>query len=291
MVKPGVVYAISDKGRSPGEQKMINEAREVLKQINWKCRVITDYSKKNQGPKKRLSKGFSNFFKKFETGIFLEHDCLPDPSFFYYCEELLDKYKNNEKIMHISGNNFQNNIKRGNGSYYFSKIPHIWGWASWRRAWKYYDSDIKSFNKIDDKLFLDQIFNDKKVTKYWLDIFEKTHKGIINTWDYQWTYAVLKKNGLCINPQKNLVTNIGFHKGAANTTNENDSLTRLSLNSIGKLIHPKKIKANLRADKLILKQNFKIDFYHINILPILKRIYGLWLLLTNFKKYKQIKNS
>jgi hypothetical protein len=166
-----------------------------------------------------------------EEGIILEDDCIPDQSFFRFCQDLLEKYRDDERIMMVSGNNFQFGKRRTNYSYYFSKYFHIWGWATWKRAWNYYDVDMKSWPKIKDGRWLKDILKDKNAEKFWEKIFENTFRGTINTWDFQWVFSCWIQNGLAILPNVNLVKNIGFDGNATHTKGKN-KLANLSVNSI-----------------------------------------------------------
>jgi hypothetical protein len=290
-VKPRVLYLISDAPRNESEKKLISESRQIAQNPEWKCRVITDYSKKNQGPKYRVSSGITTFFQQFDTGIVLEHDCLPDISFFKFCEFLLNRYENNEKVMHISGNNFQPSERTYQGSYYFSRIPHIWGFATWKRAWKTYQVEITDLNKFKQEHIIQEIFTNKLAQLYWLDIFSKMAKNKINTWDFQWTYTIFKNNGLCINPSKNLVTNIGFGPQAANTINPNHPFANLPLESISDIVDPPSLHVNSIADSWTMKNNFEATPFSMVVKPVINRLSGIYLMLTNYKKYQQLKSS
>jgi len=226
-VKPTRLFVSADAPRDnvPGEKERCQESRDIIKQVNWACEVKTLFLEKNLGSGGGPAAGINWFFENVEEGIILEEDCLPNESFFYFCAELLEYYRNNEKIMHISGNNFQYGKKRGNASYYFSEYPHIWGWATWRRAWKLYDFNCVSpeYSKSD--------------------------------WGKQWVIAVQKNSGLAILPNVNLVTNIGSGENAVHTRDAHYmNLPTEVMQS--PLIHPKKIKRNKRADFLTYRDIF-----------------------------------
>ncbi len=133
-----------------------------------------------------MSSAIDWFFSQVEEGIILEDDCVPDQSFFLFCQELLERYRDDKRIMMISGDNFEFGQKRMEYSYYFSRYFHIWGWATWKRAWKYYDVDMKAWPEIREKGYLNDLLYEKKIVKYWESIFNQVYEGLINTWDYQW---------------------------------------------------------------------------------------------------------
>jgi hypothetical protein len=250
-VKPKRLYITADGPRKNNENDRIKseECRSIVHQIDWECELKTLFRDENLGCRNAVSDAISWFFKHEEQGIVLEDDCLPDPSFFDYCQELLEKYKNTPEIMLISGNNFQNGIKRGDASYYFSRYNHIWGWASWRRAWQLYDVDMKTFSQKKEENFIQKIFYKKKIQNYWMKRFQKSHDGEINTWDYQWTYTIFSHHGISILPNVNLISNIGFGEQSTHTAKANKRLANLPIQKINfPLTHPSEIKINEEAD-------------------------------------------
>lgn len=273
-VKPPRLYIASDGPRSNkiGELEKVNAIRIfLLENIDWECKIKTLFRDENLGCKYAVSDAINWFFDNEEMGIILEDDCLPHNSFFWFCEELLIKYKYDLRIWHISGNNFQNGIKRGNASYYFSKINHIWGWASWANRWSNYDVEIESFERFKKTKKIKSIFNKKIDQRYWESTFQNVFKGGIDTWDYQWTYTFLVNNGLSILPNQNLISNIGFGIEATHTHDSNSSLSNLPTYSISlPLKHPEFIIADFEADLYTLKKNFTKNFYLRNFIKLFK---------------------
>lgn len=262
-IKPKKLYVTADGARTGNQNDLMNcpKTREIIK-IDWDCEVKTLYRDENLGCRNAVSDAITWFFNQEEKGIILEDDCLPDLSFFPFCEELLEKYKNNEEIMLISGDNFQNGKKQGDASYYFSRYNHIWGWASWRRVWKHYDVDMKTFPENKEKGFLNEIFLSKKARNYWLKRFEKAYNGEINTWDYQWTYSIFSRYGISILPNENLISNIGFGNQSTHTAKMNNKMANLPISSITfPLTHPSKIKINTQADDYTFKTIFSPSLY------------------------------
>jgi hypothetical protein len=226
--KPKRFFMAVDGPRSdnPGEDLVCQKTRDIAKQVDWPCEVKTLFQAQNLGCGHGVSTALNWFFENVERGIILEDDCLPDPSFFPFCRELLEKYKDNQKIMHISGDNFQYGKKRGFSSYYFSEYPHIWGWATWRRAWKLYD------------------FNCVPLT------------ARTTNWDRQWWLSVRKHRGLAILPNVNLISNIGFD-GTGTHTGKSTHYSNLPIQKIAfPLVHPKIIMCHLFADLFTYRDIF-----------------------------------
>lgn len=217
--QPKELYIAADGPRleREGEKELCEETRKITEKIDWNCKVKTLFREKNLGCRDAVSSAITWFFENVEDGIILEDDCLPNQSFFRFCEEMLDKYKDNEKIMHIGGNNFQLGKYRPEADYYFSKLNHVWGWATWKDSWFKYDNEMKDLeNFIKDKK-IETIFKNKKIRKNWINNFIKTKDREINTWDYIWTYSIWNENGLAILPSVNLVQNIGFDSRSTHT--------------------------------------------------------------------------
>lgn len=254
--KPPRLYLASDGARASkdGEAKIVAEIRQwVLDNIDWPCEVKTLFREENLGCGKAVSGAITWFFSQEESGIILEDDCLPNQSFFNYCDELLDKYKEDKRIWHIAGDN-PLNVWDCNASYYFAKIQHCWGWASWADRWQHYDFDLKNYPEESIKNFS----NDKYVQKYWRNILSKMQNKGIDTWDYQWTLKVAENNGFCINPSKNLISNIGYFGVHYAATESDKNLNRPSFD-LEKIVHPEKIEFDEKAIKLIYKKSLKID--------------------------------
>jgi hypothetical protein len=252
------VAANAPRGHVEGESEKCQEARSILNQIDWECDLHTLVREHYLECEISISTAIDWFFENEEQGIILEDDCLPHPSFFSYCENLLEYYKTEEKVMLISGDNFQNGKLRGDGSYYFSQYSHIWGWASWRRAWKHYDVDMKSFPEFVERNQIATIFNQPSAQRYWFKKLEKTYQKGVNTWDYQWTYAIWKQNGVTILPNVNLISNIGFQTGGTNTNVMDNDMANLPVKEISfPLIHPKDITPDILADEYTFKKLFK----------------------------------
>lgn len=212
-IQPHSLFIAADGPRNDriNEDTICNEVRNfVLDNIDWKYEVKTLFRDKNLGCKIAVSSALNWFFSQVEEGIILEDDCLPDQSFFPYCEELLIRFRDDEKIFMISGSNFLSKRSADKSSYYFSHLAHIWGWASWRRAWRTYDINIVDFPEFIEQKRIDKIWENKKVRDYWINCFRMVYENKLDTWDYQWVYNIFKNGGVSITPKVNLVSNIGF---------------------------------------------------------------------------------
>lgn len=266
--KPKQLFVAADGPRDnkESEEEKCEQARKIIEQVDWDCKVYKNYSDVNLGCKVRPSSGIDWFFEKVEEGIILEDDCLPSQSFFWFCQELLDYYRNDTRIMNISGNNFQFGRKRGGGTYYFSKYAHCWGWATWRRAWKHYDVKMKNFEEFKKEAQINNIFNIKQQQKYWMNVFQIVYDDKIDAWDYQWLYTCLINHGLCIMPNVNLVSNIGFGSSSTHTKDKTSIFSKVEAKEITEIIHPEFILEDQEADLL----TSKLCFGNINIFTRIK---------------------
>jgi hypothetical protein len=260
--QPKNLLIVADGPRNESEFEICQITRSIVKDINWDCNVQRNYSEINMGCKERISSGLDWVFSKFERAIILEDDCLPDLSFFRFCEVLLDKYQDDPGIMMIGGNNFQFGKNKTPYSYYYSIYPHIWGWATWRRAWSHYDVNMTSWPQQKCTDFLLKLLNDPVAIRYWEGIFDLTFEKKIDTWDYQWTYACWCNHGLSVTPCCNLVSNIGFGLGATHTIDHTNRANLPSGTMKFPLKVPKEILPNNSADRyttntVFLNRSFK----------------------------------
>ncbi|MFD2146630.1 hypothetical protein [Mucilaginibacter antarcticus] len=226
--RPTRLYIAAD-GPRPGNQSDIDNqkaVKEIVSKVDWACDVRTLYREHNLGCGKGPATAYDWFFEHEEEGIILEDDCLPDQSFFRYCQELLKKYRHDTKIMHIAGSNFQKGWKSDEDySYYFSSYPHEWGWATWRRAWKLYDFDVKDYPELIKKDYFKGYFDSELEQKYRLSKIKNSYNNPnVNWWDYQWSFTLFSHSGLAIIPNTNMIENIGFGANATHTLSANDEL-------------------------------------------------------------------
>lgn len=232
--KPVKLFIAADGPREnkTDEKERCKKTREIVSKIDWPCEVKTLFRDTNLGCGRGVSGAINWFFENVEEGIILEDDCLPDPSFFPYCEHLLEQYRYDDNIYMISGGNYLPKSIRPKESYYFSRLPHIWGWASWRRSWQKYDFEMKDFSSFKKGKEIEETWQDKDIQNYFLDRFEDVYKKRLDTWDYQWNYCIWKQNGYSITPRVNLISNIGFGNEATHTLNKKDSSANIPLEKI-----------------------------------------------------------
>lgn len=247
--QPRRLFVIGDGARTEreGESEKVEEARRIIEEVDWECEVQTHFSDVNLGCKARVSTGLDWAFDQAESLIILEDDCLPEPSFFGYCEALLHRFANDDRVMMISGDNFQPQ-RRSSNSYYFSRWAHIWGWASWRRAWKHFDVEIESWPAMKATGQLREMFGSEAEYQHWSNTLDRQHAGLIDTWDFPWQYACWVRQGLTILPEVNLISNLGFGDDATHTTDGQSRLANLPTHDIGSLVHPDWIAVDQEAD-------------------------------------------
>lgn len=217
--KPPKLLVVADGPRAnkAGEFEKCAQTRSIIQNVDWDCEVITNFAESNMGCKMRVATGIDWIFEQVEEAIILEDDCLPDPSFFRFCQEMLIRYRDNDRVSMVSGGNLQFGHSRGAGSYYFSRYTHIWGWASWRRAWQHYDRDIKLWPAFRDEGWIEALFPNKGEQQYWRNSFQAVYDGSLDTWDCSWTFTALLKGMLQVVPNVNLISNIGFGPNATHT--------------------------------------------------------------------------
>ena len=254
--KPAILLVVADGPRSSEEAILCDETRAVIEQVDWNCEVFTNFSPENLGCGRRVASGIDWVFSRVEESIILEDDCLPVASFFSYCQNLLEQYRQDERVMTINGTNFQSGQTRTEYGYHFSKYSASWGWASWRRAWKYYDYELKNWPALKQIGMVETMCEDPYEQKFWIRLFDSIHDKTsrIDTWDHQWNYACWSQNGLAVEPKVNLVANLGFGRPDAThtSTSNNPVLERLSLpEELTEIHHPPFVVRNREADTYI----------------------------------------
>ncbi|MDX1959878.1 MAG: hypothetical protein SFU98_15005 [Leptospiraceae bacterium] len=221
--KPVKLYIASDHGRETkqGEMEIVSKLRkDMLNFVDWNCEVKTLYRERNLGCKIGVSSAIDWFFQNEEEGIIIEEDCLPRKGAIEFMEIMLDKYRDNTKVMQVSATSYVSEKFKDQSypySYYFNLFPLIWGWGTWRRSWSKYDLQMKSYpeNKAND--FLKQYFHNPEIKNGFYKVFDSAYNNQVNTWDYQWLYTCLVNNSYCVEPKNCLVQNIGFIPEATHT--------------------------------------------------------------------------
>lgn len=260
-VRPKQLFIAADGPRPdrPDDVTLREETIAIVSQIDWPCEVKTWYKTENVGCGRNISSALDWFFGEVEEGIILEDDTVPSDSFFPFCAEMLERYRNDERIMHIGAVNFQDGIKRGEGDYFFSVYAFVWGWASWRRAWKHFDFDLGAFPEFVEEKRIRQLFRNRIVQQYWVDHFDKYHQNpaLRTAWSYQWIFAIFNQTGLTIIPNKNLVSNIGYGPDATHTTHDDFMAGNPVYELEFPLKHPDRIIPDSEADHYFNKKVIK----------------------------------
>ena len=267
--KPSKLLVIADGPRPdrPDDVEKCAATRAIIDRVDWDCEVLKAYSDENLGCGTRLATGISWVFDNVEEAIILEDDCLPHSTFFPFCEEMLARYRDDQRVMSIAGTNIQFGKNRTPYSYYFSRYSMAWGWASWRRAWQYYDFDMKLWPEVRDSNLLTNILVDSKAVKDWTKTLQLTYEGRKNTWDYQWTFAGWMQNGLAIIPDTNLISNIGFIEESTHTTDEESPYSKMLVESMSfPLKHPPFVMPCRDADNFVEETIY--DYYS----PLIRRL-------------------
>lgn len=231
--QPPRLYVAADGPRQnrTGEAEKCEEVRNIATNVDWDCEVKTLFQEQNIGCGPGPAAGISWFFENEKHGIILEDDCVPSKSFFPFCEVLLQKYANDNRIMHINGNNFgasDGNFLPSDFTYHFGRFPQVWGWATWRRAWAKYNFKIPNLARVSitneywNEIFINNRYKNEQMRR-WKNVFGI--KG--NTWDFQWQFSLISNHGLTIVPKKNLISNIGFGDDATHTKWKNNSKANL----------------------------------------------------------------
>lgn len=282
-VKPRRILVVSDGPRPhvPSDASKCAAVRSLFDNLGWECLVERNFAESNMGSFPRNSSGLNWVFEQVEEAIILEDDCIPDLSFFQYCEELLERYRDDSRIGLISGNNFlKDTSAQQNTSYFFSRYAMTWGWASWRRTWQKVDLNMPYWLEFKASGKLRQTVHSAIEAKYWTSIFDAIHdRRLKNAWDYQLILACLKFDLLTIVPLVNLVSNVGFGPDSTNCKDDNYLVSHVQVHGLKfPLTHPVNIQTSHRLDYMI----FRRRFHEYRLLRWAKRIPGLYQLLKPF---------
>ena len=256
--KPKTLFLISDGPRLeiPGERELVDSCRNIVEQVDWACDVFRNYSDTNLGCRRRVISGLDWVFSEVESAVILEDDCFPSPDFFRFTDELLTRFKGNEQIGAICGTNPLEELPGPSGSYFFSTRASIWGWATWARVWKEYDGNLRDWPARRSSNLLETSLFTKRARVHLRNSLDLTHRCLIDTWDYQFTYQLLKTGQLCVIPQQNLVSNIGFGPGATHTLDTSSPLANIQPSPMEfPLLHPNEIRVHSMFD-LALENHF-----------------------------------
>ena len=253
--RPPRLYVSADgprAGRSEEAQRCV-EVRRIATAVDWPCEVRTLFRDANLGCREGVSQGITWFFEQEPEGIVLEDDVLPMHGFFAYCDELLERYRHDERVASVSGCCLVADKYRAPHSYFFSRQDHVWGWASWRRAWRHYDVAMRTWPQWERSgALLRHLDGDRCAADYWHGIFQRAWRGEIDTWDYQWKYACWSHGGLHVLPRDNLTRNLGLGADATHTSKVPGCVIRNPPREPeAPLRHPPDVVRDAEADRLM----------------------------------------
>lgn len=253
--RPRTLLVVADGPRPTvaGEAELCRRARAAVDRVDWDCDVRTNFSAENLGCGRRMATGIGWVFEQCESAIFLEDDCIPSSSFFPFCAELLDRYRDDARIFAVNGTAY--GTEDTTTSYRFSRYFLGWGWASWRRSWDAFDFDLRDWPRLRDAFWLDALFSEEPGAAYWRTIFDAVHRGAIDSWDYQMLFASWQRDALSLHPSRNLVDNVGFGRGATNTKKRPPHYGK-SRDLSFPLVHPPEVRRDARRDRWLQENIF-----------------------------------
>jgi hypothetical protein len=258
--KPPRLYVAADGPHSINgkldEVAHVEKVRTIATAVDWPCEVKTLFRDKNLGCKYSVSGAITWFFEQEEQGIILEDDCLPSPSFFKFCEIMLDKYRENKSVWMINGFN-PHHPGISSSEYFMSQNPSVWGWASWRDRWVHYTVDIDYSRK--EPYWSTGLKLPDYVIRNYDKAFSDTASGKIDTWDYQLSFLILKNNGYVIKPLANLVSNIGVYGTHSNSSDHNHNAHIGSINLEKLIILPSNLV--MKEELLVYIKNLKNNLF------------------------------
>jgi hypothetical protein len=252
--RPARLYLATDAPRPhvPEDAARCAATRAAVEAgIDWPCTVQRDYAAANLGPDRRVTSAISWFFDREENGLVLEEDCVPHATFFPFCAELLARYASDERVGVISGDQFVPGGWRcaEDASYAFTQLTQIWGWASWRRAWRLLDGQtISHWPEARRTDLLRGLFTRDRDRRYWRDRFDECHAGRAEAWDYRWSFARWRQGQCGIVPAQNLVTYIGFRPDALHTTGPHPAANLPAVPMTFPLRHPGQVAVDRQLD-------------------------------------------
>ena len=255
--KPTKLYLISDAPRAGREDdvRLVNETRSLVENgIDWECEVYKNYAEANMGCRDRVASGISWVLEKEDRVIILEDDIVVADDFFRYMQETLEYYKDNERVMMVSGTNLIKDYEIP-GDYAFSCFSGIWGWGTWARAWKHYDVDIKDWPQIHKSGRFKCVMNGLAYI-FLKRNMDSVYNHVKDTWDIQWDFCRYKYHGLGVVPKHNMVNNIGFGREDATHTS-GESFEDFSYGSMNiPMQYNVEVARDVQYDKAYIKKYF-----------------------------------
>jgi hypothetical protein len=270
--RPQRLYVAADGPRDgkADEAERCAEVRRLATQVDWPCEVRTLFREGNLGCRNAVSSAITWFFEQEPEGIILEDDCLPSIDFFPYCAELLERYRDDKRVMTICGSAYANIRPDYRNSYYFSYYADMWGWATWRRAWQHYDSRMQKWPAFRTQGGLEALAAGRPWhSSHWTALFNAAYEQRIDTWDYTWMFTVIEQGGLACYPVHNMISNLGYRPDATHTVSSNPELSVLANRTHAKLafplVHPNHFVRSFAFEQEI--ESVRLDLYP----PSLKR--------------------
>lgn len=257
--RPSKLFVVADGPRAdrPTDREQCETTRALVDAVDWDCDVVKDYADVNLGVDRRVPLGLTRVFEQVEEAIVLEDDCVPHPSFFRFCDELLERYRDDERVMHIAGSTYRPHPVPTPYSYFFSQFNGCWGWATWRRAWHHFDPTVKVWGDLRHTSWLADRVEHPLAVRYWAREFEDAyvHDGHASAWDHQWTFACWANSGLSIVPRDNLITNIGCGPEATHMVSQDDPRGNLPAHEVTfPLSHPPNVLQLREADRQCVRE-------------------------------------
>lgn len=249
--RPAHLMVVGDGARPQrrGEDELVDATRSIIDRVDWECDLRTNFSDVNLGCKQRVASGLEWVFSSVGEAIILEDDCLPNPSFFSFCQQMLDRYRDDTRVSNICASNFQDGQSRSQHGYYFSKYFHCWGWASWRRTWETFDIHLDTWPEFLAMQGLAEVADSAEEVRYWRRIFDQQVRVESNSWAYSWLYSSFAQRGLNVLPDHNLTSNIGFGGDATHTSGGDSHLANMSTRSVFVSSHPQTVIRHKTADQ------------------------------------------
>jgi hypothetical protein len=272
--RPKRLFVVADGPRParPADAELCAEVHRIVECADWPCEVARNYSAHNLGAALRVSSGLDWVFAQVSEAIILEDDCLPDPTFFPFCSELLTRYRHEARVVQIAGCSFQQQNESNPDSYYFSRYPHGWGWATWRRAWRHYDHSMRGWLEERGGAWLARTIPDPVERRVWEKSFDATLSGSVNAWDYRWVLAVWRTGGVSIVPYRNMISNIGFGADATHTRGGSPWASLPVASTPFPLVHPAGLACDEAADERTGRLVFRPPSWPARVARRLKRL-------------------
>lgn len=253
--RPAQLFIAADGPRTPTESRLTDAVRAIATQsVDWPCVVQTRFSDNNLGCRVGVTQAIDWFFSHVEAGIILEDDCVAHPEFFTFCDEVLRRYKNDPRILHVAGDNSAGVHIAQDWSYCFIRYPHIWGWATWRRAWDLYDRDLARWDVVRRSGAAEDLFDTEEQARRWIPVFDRLRAyGQPDTWDWQWAATCFMHGGLAVQPVTNLISNVGFNERATHTSRASERADAIA-SPILPLCHPPFVHHHRPAERQVFER-------------------------------------